>query len=119
MNTPIFDVEDNFDEEYCLSIYENSYDFYLAVLEVFIKSTERELEELIINMEEDKRYDYWVLVHGIKSSSESVGARELHKLAVEMDLMYKAGDWNSIVEKHKELICVISNTLYIIKKRLE
>jgi len=119
MNKPIFDESDNFDEKYCLSIYDNSYDFYVAVLETFARSTERELEELIQSMEEDRRHDYWILVHGLKSSSESVGAKDLHQLVLKMDLMYKAGDWNSIVSNHEELIRVLSNTIYIIRKRLE
>ena len=118
MRTPIFMEEDNIDEEFCLSIYENSYDFYIVVLESFVKGGTNNLNELKQYFSEKNSEEYRIVVHGLKSSAASIGAVELSSVATDMDELYKSGDIEGMYSRHAELVKILTVTIDLIKVRL-
>jgi HPt (histidine-containing phosphotransfer) domain-containing protein len=50
-------------------------------------------------------------VHGIKSSSDSIGADEVRKMALELETAAKAGDLAAITAKNEALISCVKEIL--------
>lgn len=118
METPIFYEEDNIDEEACLKIYDNSYDFYIAVLNTFVRGSRKDLKDLERYMMTCDKESYRVVVHGLKSSAASVGAKQLEETAVYSDQLCKRGNWNDVADIHEELVAQLIDTIELIEKRL-
>jgi len=118
MRNPIFDENDHINEAGCLAVYDNNYDFYASVLEVFVSSSKRELEELERYRKDGDKEAYRTIVHGLKSSAASVGADELAAFATKWDDMWKTGNRAVISLYHEELIEMYSDTAGMISDRL-
>lgn len=119
MRIPIFDVDDNIDEKTCLGLYDNSYDFYGAVLKSFTTQGRKELKELREFMRTGDKENYRILVHGLKSAAGSVGALNLQNLASMMDKAYKRGEWDIVEANHLKLLDDYEKLIALIDNRLE
>ena len=118
MHIPIFDEKDHIDEKGCLAIYGNSYEFYVSVLETFLKGSRKEIEELKRYKAEGDKESYRVIVHGLKSSAASVGSNELAEFTTKWDEMWKSGNHVVVSIYHEELIEKLSDVIELISDRL-
>jgi len=48
----------------------------------------------------DTLKDYAIRVHGVKSTSDSIGAEEARKMALELEILAKAGDLSGVLAKN-------------------
>lgn len=119
MRNPIFDENDGIDEQECLTIYDNSYDFYAAVLKAFVKEGKKIIDGMEQSYRQNSPEDYRILVHGLKSSAASVGCRKLSKLASESNELCKAGDWEGAKKMHEQVSEGLRNLTELIENRLE
>ena len=103
MQTPIFDKNDGIDEEMCLGIYDNSYDFYVSVLKAFYKETLVSLESMKTALEKCDFENYRILVHGLKGSGGAIGDNKLLELATKANEYLKAGDIQKGTSYHDEI----------------
>lgn len=118
MNTPIFDANDGLNEEFCLSIYDNSYDFYVSVLKAFYK----ESLETVPKMEKalsDKEYEeYRILVHGLKGSGGAIGDDKLLDMATESNALIKAGNIEEGIAFHDRIISELKRIQDLIERKV-
>jgi hypothetical protein len=63
--------------------------------------------------------EYRVKVHGVKSTSESIGAMEARKMAAELEALAKAGDLSGVLAKNEELLRYVDKLLGNIRIWLE
>ena len=118
MGKPIFEEKDNIAELECLKIYDDSYDFYESVLLSFVREGGNDRDALIRFKSDASREEYRTVVHGLKSSAGSIGAKDLQKLASDIDGYCKAGDWEKVSDKHEELIGLLSEKIELVKRRM-
>lgn len=86
-----------------LSYMGNSLSTYLDILAVYVnkgKDKAKLIDRLLV--ERDWK-NYVIEVHALKSSSLSIGAKELSELAKELELSGKAGDHGYIEEHHAKV----------------
>lgn len=115
----IFEEEDGINEEYCVSIYDNSYDFYMLVLKTFLDESNRNLNDLREKFEADDAEGYRIVVHSLKSSAGSVGANDYAELASRSNEMIKDGNWEAAKEINHEVIDELVALRTLIEIRLE
>ena len=119
MGNGLFREDDGIDEETCLSMYDNSYDFYKLVLDTFCK----EIGKTYANMKETFASNdvegYRISVHGLKGSGGSCGARELVRLATESNALIKEGKWDEAVKYHQPILEELERLMSLIPQRLE
>ncbi len=78
-------------------------DAYFEILEMYIRKG-LEKRRIIDEMWLQKDWkDYIIEVHALKSTSLSIGASELSKMAKKLELAGKAGDFATIEKHHEEL----------------
>lgn len=91
---------------------------YLEILEVYAASSSKYKEELEIYYKEQEWEKYTIKIHALKSSSLSVGAENLSKLAKEMELAGKAGQYEVICNRHESAMELYSKVVTEIEKYL-
>jgi CheY-like chemotaxis protein len=91
------------DVEQGLKRFGDDEETYLGVIESFVRNT-RPLLEQIESVSEEKLPDYAIVVHGIKSSSRSIGADPLGAQAEALEKAAKAGDLELVGLKNGEFI---------------
>ncbi len=115
----LFEENDGIDEEGCLPVYDNSYDFYKMVLQTFAK----EIEKTVAGMEETFAAgdieNYRILVHGLKGSGGSAGAKHLVEMATESNALIKEGKWDESKAYHEDIISELKRLIELIPKRIE
>ncbi len=93
-----------------------SEDSYLSILKVYYESVGL-TEENITNAYESQNYkDYTSYVHSLKSTSRTIGAKELSKLAEKMEAAGNANDIDTINEYQSELMNMYSLVRYTLSK---
>lgn len=74
---------------------------YLAILETYVQKGKEKIHQ-IEQYFADKNWSLYVIeVHALKSSSLSIGAKELSELAKNLEMSGKAGDYGYIDANHK------------------
>jgi hypothetical protein len=63
------------------------------------------------NVSQETLPDYLVRVHGVKSTSDSIGAGRAHDMALELEMAGKAGDLALIQAKNGALIHYVKDLL--------
>ena len=115
----LFKENDLIDEEGCLQIYDNSYDFYKTVLRTFTKEiteTARRMEETFA---EGDIENYRILVHGLKGSGGSAGAKHLVEMATESNALIREGKWDEAKAYHEDIINELKRLIELIPERIE
>ena len=79
-------------------------DFYRQLLEEYVKDRRNRIAELQGFFDSENLKDYAIRVHGLKSTSKTIGAGALSELARELEMSAKAGDMAMIRKKHPTLI---------------
>lgn len=91
--------------------YTGDEEIYRAVLEVYIHSGAEKADLLRKLYEREMWADYVIEVHALKSTSLSVGARELSERAKELELAGKAGQYEVIRERHEAAMTLYREVL--------
>jgi CheY-like chemotaxis protein len=86
-----------------LSLFGGDDDTYLDVLRSYVRNTPQLLDKLG-EPAQDTLSDYAVVVHGLKSSSRSIGANDISDKALELEIRAKAGDYTSVNEMNEAFI---------------
>lgn len=115
----LFNDSDGFDEDSCLSMYDNSYDFYKLVLETFHKDVERTLAGMKETFAAKDVENYRILVHGLKGAGGSAGATRLVQLATESNDLIKEGNWDEAVKYHEPIVEELTRIAEVIPERIK
>lgn len=96
----------------------NSMEIYRQILTVYLNGG-LEKAAKIKNLYEQKDWKNYVIeVHALKSSSLSIGAKELSELAKEMEYAGKAGNYQAIHEKTEEMLTLYDAVIHAGKRYL-
>ena len=114
----LFEENDGFDEEKCLNMYENSYDFYKLVLDSFHKDVVKTLDGMRKNFEAKDIENYRILVHGMKGAGGSAGAKRLVELATKSNALIKDGNWDEACTIHEDIINELERIKTLIPERI-
>ena len=114
----IFMDDDGINEDYCISIYDGSYDFYSLVLKTFLEESKRNLDTLRESFEADDAEAYRIVVHSLKSSAGSVGSESYSQLASRSNELIKAGRWDEAKKLNHEIIDELEALRLLIEIRL-
>ncbi len=89
-----------------------SVDSYISIMKVFYESVPMTENNLTTAYEDKNIKDYTSYVHSLKSTSRTIGAQELSKLAEMLEAAGNAGDVETIDEYHDELMNLYSIITY-------
>jgi signal transduction histidine kinase/DNA-binding response OmpR family regulator len=98
-------------------LYGGNMKIYLPVLRSYLSVIPGELEKMS-HVTQETLPDYVVKVHGVKSTSDSIGAERAHDMALELEMAGKAGDLATVTAKNEDLIKYVKNLLVYIKEWL-
>ena len=105
------------DKERVKKIYGDKTKVFLNVLRSYLSVVPEALEKMN-NVSGETLPSYVTSVHGVKSVSDSIGAEEARKMALELEMLARAGDLSGVLAKNgaliqyvKELITNIQNYL--------
>ena len=101
-----------------LELCDGNLKIYLNALRLYVSNIPATLEKAR-NVSEETLRDYIVSVHGIKSTSEIIGAEEIRKTAKELEAMGKAGNLTGIQAINNAFIKNTEKLLAGIKSWLE
>jgi signal transduction histidine kinase/CheY-like chemotaxis protein/GGDEF domain-containing protein len=93
-----------------------SVDSYLSIIKVFYESADMTEDNITTAYREGNIKDYTSYVHSLKSTSRTIGAKELSKLAERMEAAGNAGDTATIDEYQDELMNLFSIVRYSLSK---
>jgi CheY-like chemotaxis protein len=99
-------------------LYGGNMRIYLPVLRSYLSVIPEELEK-ISHVSRETLPEYVVRVHGVKSTSDSIGAEQAHQMALELEMAGKAGDLATIMAKNETLIKDVKDLLVNIQKWLD
>ncbi len=114
----LFEENDGMDEEGCLPVYDNSYDFYIMVLQTFAKEITKTAEGLEETFAAGDTENYRILVHGLKGSGGSAGAIHLVEMATESNALIKDGNWDEAKAYHEDIINELKRLIELIPQRI-
>ena len=98
-------------------LYGGSMKIFLPVLRSYLSVIPEALEEMS-HVTSETLADYTTKVHGVKSSSDSIGAEEARKMALELEMAAKAGDFAAVSAKNGALIKYVKELLVNAEKWL-
>jgi PAS domain S-box-containing protein len=105
------------DESKVMELYDGDMDIFLPVLRSYLSVIPAALEKMRA-VSAETLADYRVSVHGVKSTSESIGAQEARRMAAELEALAKAGDLSGVLAKNEALIQYVNGLLGNIQKWL-
>jgi len=105
------------DEAKIMEIYDGDFEIFLPVLRSYLSVIPDSLEKMS-HVSAETLPQYTVTVHGVKSTSDSIGAQEAKKMALELETAAKAGDLPLVLAKNGALILYIKELLVNIQKWL-
>jgi signal transduction histidine kinase/CheY-like chemotaxis protein len=91
------------DNERIKKIYGKKFNIYLNVLRSYLDVVPKALEEMS-RVSAETLPSYVTSVHGVKSVSDFIGAEEARKMALELEMLGKAGDLAGVLAKNDTLI---------------
>jgi len=91
-----------------LDLCDGDLSIYLRILHSYAVNTPIVLDK-IRNVSEETLKDYAIKLHGIKGTSEAIGAEEARKTAKHLEEMAKCNDLAGVVAKNNDLIKYVEN----------
>jgi len=91
-----------------LELCDDNMDIYLRSLRLYVSNIPATLEKMR-NVTEKTLHDYAINVHGVKGSSEYIGAEEARKTAKELEAMAKGGDLAGVQARNDAFIKYVEN----------
>jgi CheY-like chemotaxis protein len=98
------------DEKKVIDLYDGDMEIFLPVLRSYV-SVIPETLDIMRAVSAKTLPKYTISVHGLKSTSESIGAEEARKRALELELMANAGDLPGVLAKNETLIKYVDGLL--------
>jgi CheY-like chemotaxis protein/two-component sensor histidine kinase len=98
------------DESKVMELYDGDMDIFLPVLRSYLSAIPASLEKMR-TVSAETLADYRVSVHGVKSTSESIGALEARRMAAELEALAKAGDLSGVLAKNGTLLRYVDDLL--------
>jgi CheY-like chemotaxis protein len=98
------------DEERIIELYDGDFEIYLPVLRSYLSVMPDTLDK-ISHVSAETLQDYTIKVHGVKSTSDSIGAEEARKMALELEMLAKAGNLSAVQAKNEALIQYVRTLL--------
>ena len=92
------------DIDKALSFCTNDIDMLIGVMDIYVKSFNTIKARLESTYAEKDIQNYGIEVHGVKSSSRSIGAMELGELAYALEMNSKDGNYDFVKENHDEFM---------------
>ena len=77
---------------------------YLTVLEAYVFEEKTKSSDIRECFKEKNWDDYGVYIHSLKSTSKTIGATELYKMAAELETTARSGDEDAIRSMHDEVM---------------
>jgi signal transduction histidine kinase/DNA-binding response OmpR family regulator/HPt (histidine-containing phosphotransfer) domain-containing protein len=105
------------DEKKVMDTYSGDMDIFLPVLRSYLSTIPGSLEKLS-QVSAETLQQYTVTVHGVKSTSDSIGAETARKMALELEMAAKAGDFSLVSAKNGALILYVKELLANIQQWL-
>ena len=118
MSDRLFRESDGIDEDTCLSMYDNSYDFYKLVLESFMNDMEKAVNGMKEHFAAEDAENYRIFVHGLKGVGGSAGATHLVEMATQSNALIKEGKWEEAAKFHEPIINELERLREIIPERI-
>jgi HPt (histidine-containing phosphotransfer) domain-containing protein len=87
------------EERKIMELYDGEMEIFLPVLRSYLSTIPDALDQMGA-VSADNLKDYTIRVHGVKSTSDSVGAEEARKMALELEMLAKAGDLSGVLAKN-------------------
>lgn len=119
MGNRLFNDNDGINEQACLETYDNSYDFYMIVLDTFCKEIGTIRKKMQETFDSKDVENYRISVHGLKGSGASCGASLLVRLATESNALIKEGKWEEARKYHQPILDELERLMTLIPLRLE
>jgi len=98
------------DSEKVMDLYAGDLEIFLPVLRSYFSVIPEALEKMS-RVSEETLQEYIVSVHGLKSTSDSIGAEEARKMALELELLAKEGNYSGVMAKNETLIQYVKTLL--------
>ena len=98
-------------------IYGKKFNIYLNVLRSYLDVVPKSLEEMS-NVSKETLTSYVTNAHGVKSVSDFIGAEEARKMALELEMLGKAGDLSGIQAKNEAFIQYAKELIVNVQKYL-
>ena len=105
------------DVERVKQIYGDKTKVFLNVLRSYLSVVPEALEKMS-KVSQETLPSYVTSVHGVKSVSDSIGAEEARKMALELEMLGKAGDISGVLAKNGALIQYVKNLMVNIQNWL-
>lgn len=119
MSNRLFNENDGMDEDGCLGIYDNDYDFYKLVLDTFCQDLVRTRDGMTETFAAKDLENYRILVHGLKGAGGSAGAKHLVELATVSNDLIKAGSVDEAYKLHEPILEELDRLITIIPERIQ
>ena len=107
------------DTETALKLYDGDINIYIAVLRSYVSNALKVMEK-IRTVSRETLPDYIINIHGLKSINANIGAEEIRKEALDLELAAKSGNLPEVLEKNEAFIkkaeILVSDTQAWIKK---
>ncbi|MCR5387933.1 MAG: response regulator [Lachnospiraceae bacterium] len=78
-------------------------DTYLTILNTYVNKGREKINQIEALFDAEDWPNYIIEVHALKSSSLSIGAKELSDISKKLEFNGKAGDYDYIKENHKQM----------------
>jgi HPt (histidine-containing phosphotransfer) domain-containing protein len=105
------------DNEKVKEIYGSKFQIYLDVLSSYLDVVPQSLEEMS-HVSAETLPQYVINVHGVKSVSGFIGAEEARKMALELEMLGKAGNLSGVLAKNGAFIQYAKELITNIQKWL-
>ena len=115
----LFNENDGMDEDSCLAMYDNDYDFYKLVLDTFHQDIIRTRDGMKDTFAAKDVENYRIFVHGLKGAGGSAGAKRLVELATVSNDLIKAGNVDEAYKLHQPLLDELDHLITIIPERIQ
>ena len=86
-----------------LELCDGDEDIYLRVLRSYLSAIPPALDKMR-NVSTETMQNYIVNVHGVKSTSASIGAEETRKAALQLETMARSGDLSGVLAQNETFI---------------
>jgi len=98
------------DEDRIMELYDGDMEIFLPVLRSYLSVIPATLVKMR-SVSAETLQEYKVGVHGVKSTSESIGAETARKMAAELEALAKKGDLSGILARNQACIDYIEKLL--------
>jgi CheY-like chemotaxis protein len=105
------------DNERVKKIYGKKFNIYLDVLRSYLDVVPKALEEMG-KVSKETLPAYVTSVHGVKSVSDFIGAEEARKMALELEMLGRAGDLSGVLAKNGTFIQYAKELIANVEKYL-